>query len=408
MMVRFVCFQMLLPLLIAFGIVPTVAAQHAETGYWFEKLQPEVVEWEKYKLSGDHNTTFLEMDFASAVIRNAAAWHGDGRHIAQVDLILTRYPFDLDSWEIGYGALMETRFRNLMALVPELKTNPHTRWRVVLQTAGRDLKSARRMAHGFVLHTAPPPADTVPVAIAVEDSVLPPRFDSTELRQNFNRVRRIFRQEETYHDSTAIRVFDRNRDWEGMVVIADWTASMYRHGAQFIQWLLENRDRGSVRHFVLFNDGDGKYDHEKVIGSTGGIYTTTDDSDEQLNTAMESATLGGEGGDHRENDLEALLRGMELCPDCPRLVLIADNSGPVRDLSLLLQVDQPVTIVLCGVYKEDIHPDYLTIAHFTGGSIHTRDQDYRDIAGMLQHRMLVLGENEYELKGKRFVKKRKY
>lgn len=382
--------------------------QNAETEFWFEELQPEVVEWEKYEIPEPKEGTFLKMDFASAVIRNPAAWQGDGRHIAQVDLVLTRYPFDLDTWEIGYGALMETRFRNLMAMIPELKTNQDVKWRVVLQTAGRDLKSARRMAHGFVLRTASPPPDTIPIAIELEDSILPPRFDTTLLRKNMKRVHRIFLQEETYRDSTGINVFVRNPEWDGMVVIADWTASMYRHGAQFIQWLLETRDRGTVRHFVLFNDGDGKYDHEKVIGSTGGIYFTSDDSDEELDSAMEAATMGGEGGDHRENDLEALLQGMELCPDCPRMVLIADNSGPVRDLSLLQKVDIPVTIVLCGVYKEDIHPDYLTIAHYTGGSIHTRDQDYRDIAGMLQHRTLLLGENEYELRGKRFIKKKKY
>jgi hypothetical protein len=398
----------LLTLWTVLGVYGITFAQTSDPGFWFEKLQPEVEEMVEYEIPARENATFLEMDFASAVIRNPTAWQGDGRHIAQVDLILTRYPFDLDSWEIGYGTLMETRFRNLMQLVPELTQNDNVHWRVVLQTAGRDLKAARKMAHGFVLHTSPPLPDSLPALTSEEDSIRPPRFDTTDLRKNHDRVLRIFHSEETYHDSTAINVFVRNPDWEGMVVVADWTASMYRHGAQFIQWLLANRDRGSVRHFVLFNDGDAKYDDEKVIGSTGGIYATDDDTDEQLNAAMEAATMGGEGGDHRENDLEALLRGMELCPDCARLVLIADNSGPVRDLPLLIQIDKPVTIVLCGVYKEDIHPDYLTIAHFTGGSIHTRDQDYSDIAAMVQHRMLVLGENEYELKGKRFVKKRKY
>lgn len=85
-------------------------------------------------------------------------------------------------------------------------------------------------------------------------------------------------------------------------------------------------------------------------------------------------SASGSGGDAMENDIEAILKGIELSKNHKEIILIADNNAGPKDLTLLNQINQPDKVILCGVFK-NINPAYLTLARKTGGSIHTIEND---------------------------------
>ena len=111
-----------------------------------------------------------------------------------------------------------------------------------------------------------------------------------------------------------------------------------------------------------------------MIGKTGGIYLTAADKLEKVVFTMEKVMMKGDGGDAKENDLEALLKAIHYLEDYRDIILIADNKSPVRDIELLNKIDRPVRIILCDV-QDKPHPDYVKIAKETGGSIHTLQED---------------------------------
>ena len=113
----------------------------------------------------------------------------------------------------------------------------------------------------------------------------------------------------------------------------------------------------------------------------------------------------GSGGAIPENNIEALLVGINACPDCSSVVMIADNASPVSDMELLGQLNKPVHIILCGVH-ETIQPDYLTIAHATGGSVHLMNEDLANLSSLKEGDKVVLGGREYRLVGGRFILKK--
>jgi hypothetical protein len=226
----------------------------------------------------------------------------------------------------------------------------------------------------------------------------------SKLRENFQFVNRILQGEKTARDSSALFILDRHPEWKNALVVMDWTASMYRQGAMVVKWQQEHLAESRIRHFVFFNDGDDKWDNEKVVGETGGIYDCEADSLSLMMPTIEAVTMGGEGGDHRENNLEAVLHGIDACPDCEQIILIADNSGPVRDIALLHEIGLPVRVLLCGVYKDVIDPDYLTIADVTQGSLHTRERDLDPLASQIQKGLLTVGDKQYIRKNGRFRK----
>ncbi|MEM7037983.1 MAG: hypothetical protein AAF570_13450 [Bacteroidota bacterium] len=417
------------------GLVSIAYAQAADgmrRGY-YQKLQPAITEVPTYPKS-TNEAVKLRMNFARHRVLNPEAWQYNPAEVYRVDLVFTRYPHHLETWEVNYDSLLEHRYRALESLIPDLFQSPKAQqitWRIVLQNRCADLKTAKRMFHGFVLYHRPAPEmarnDSLPSAYirntlsgnvtnVISTEFLPldsfsgiraARFDTVDLRANLVWARKCMENEHSHHDSTTHFVLDRHPEWDSMLVVTDWTASMYRHGAMVLQWHQSQLERGAIRYMTFFNDGDGKYDDEKVIGETGGIYgcaLAESESADSLHATLEAVSMGGEGGDHRENDLEALHFALDRCTLYDELVLIADNSGPVRDLAMVKELNVPVRIVLCGVYNQDVHPDYLTIAHHTGGSIHAKEFDLDDLSAAMEHGILTLGEQQYILKGKRFFR----
>lgn len=139
-------------------------------------------------------------------------------------------------------------------------------------------------------------------------------------------------------DSVVMKVLERNQRWKKLLVAEDVTGSMMPYVADLLLW---NALKGNVKqteHFVFFNDGDQKKDVEKEIGKTGGIYHTGSKNIDVLEETMISAIAGGEGGDTPENDIEAIIEGLQKCPECEEVVLISDNNATPRDLELLDKV----------------------------------------------------------------------
>ncbi len=181
-------------------------------------------------------------------------------------------------------------------------------------------------------------------------------------------------------NSVIFKAFDLHKEWKDMLVVTDWTGSMYSYTGQVMKWHRDHIDQGLVGHLVLFNDGDDKLrgGKPKVIGETGGIYHVDPLNLDDFLSKVETAVDAGGGGDNTENDVEAILAGLDAYNNGKGVILIADNS-PMRDLSLVSRVTVPVHVVLCdgGWVK-----DYVQLAYRTGGSVTTMS-DYLDFSDPL-------------------------
>lgn len=190
-----------------------------------------------------------------------------------------------------------------------------------------------------------------------------------------------FMEEHGSQNEAVNTMLSRQKDWKNSLVVMDWTGSMYTYGAEVMLWHLLNFETSEVQHFVFFNDGDGKSTSQKVIGSTGGIYSQDATNIDQLLGLFRYVMSKGAGGDGPENDIEAILEGIKRYPEVEQVVLIADNNACVRDMELLDKVTKPVKVILCG-YKDfsGANPQYLEIAYKTGGSVHTTTQDITNLS----------------------------
>ena len=185
-----------------------------------------------------------------------------------------------------------------------------------------------------------------------------------------------------------------------MLVVADVTASMYPYTGQLLLWLQMNEEERRIHQFVFFNDGDNKDEADKQPGSTGGIYTTASSEFENVEKLLYQTMRKGTGGAIPENNIEALLYGMNACPDCQDVVMIADNHSGVSDIQLLPQLKKSVHIIVCGVLNK-INPAYLDIARSTGGSVHLAETDIQNLAALKEGETVTLFNTVYKLvKGK--------
>ncbi len=313
--------------------------------------------------------TTLQMGYANHKIQNPRIWSEDIRkkYIYEVDLVLSKYPTNREKWITNYDTLMRNRVKALYELIPELEQNTRITWNIVLQTDCQTENEAKEMFHGAVIK----------YKLHLTD----------KLKKTLHNIRDIVNGKEGFEDSVVFKVFDRNK-WKNMLVVNDWTGSMYQYGAQAVLWHrlnMKNAETDSsktnIKDFVFFNDGNLLPDDEKKIGETGGIYHTEVNSIRKIAHTMREVMLSGYGGDKPENDLEAILYGLSKSDSLNQIVLIADNNSAVRDMELLEKINKPIKIILCGSQLSNpIHADYLQIARKTNGSIHTITEDILDLA----------------------------
>lgn len=173
----------------------------------------------------------------------------------------------------------------------------------------------------------------------------------------------------------------RQQTFKQALLVVDVTASMSLYTVQLLHWLQQTDTLHSIKQFSCFNDGDDMPTEQKVMGHTGGIYITPYTNIKNAAALMETAMQKGSGGDTPENVCEALIQSIARCADCKEVVLIADNWAPVRDIELVQEIKKPVHIMICGG-TIGVHPDYVTIAYKTGGSLRFTDKTISDFSAL--------------------------
>lgn len=198
----------------------------------------------------------------------------------------------------------------------------------------------------------------------------------------------------------------RNR-WANAVYVVDVTCSMDPYVEQYLLWLSLAAKSSEPLGSVFFNDGDGLPDEDKVMGASGGIRSVGPEYASCVDTLLASISYGC-SGDDPENDLEALLEAQARYPQAAQLVLIADSKSAVRDIELLSRLRKPVHVLLAGIPKLDAqnapHPDYVSIAYATHGSLHTLEQDIALQKSALSGEQLQVAGALYRWAQGRFVR----
>jgi len=361
----------------------------------FEKLF-NLNEIGTYKKEGKYNNkVVLENGYVKSVIRNPEDWqaYNDKRIITQVDFIFTKYPKNIKFWRTNYHKLLANRVKALIALDTTLNSDAFE-WNIVMQTDCNTETEAKKMFHGIAI-----------TYFMEEEYVLDgeKKIDETKhhkdeeyFSESSLKVKNYIRSQGGIGDSLIYKIFDRNPQWDNALVVMDWTGSMYRHGSQAVLWHTLNFNNSGIKNFVFFNDGDKKEDFRKQIGKTGGVYYAQAKNLNRLVNTFYLVGKRGNGGDEPENDVEALIKGMNRFEDFDEVVLIADNNSCMRDFSLISNLDVAVNIIVCGA-ETSINPQYVNLAYHTGGSIHTIEEDIVHLNSKIKDHEINLKNITYKL-----------
>jgi hypothetical protein len=139
-----------------------------------------------------------------------------------------------------------------------------------------------------------------------------------------------------------------------------------------------------------------------VIGKTGGITVLHGDIDlENLGKAVLKSMRNGTGGDCMENNIEAVIKGLEKCSECRDIVMIADNFATPRDGALLKSVTFPIHWILCGV-KDEINVRYMDLVRENKGILHTSRSDISNLHLLKENETIVIDGYSYILRNGKF------
>jgi hypothetical protein len=183
-------------------------------------------------------------------------------------------------------------------------------------------------------------------------------------------------------------------NWKPELIVADVTASMYPYTADLLKWIKLNTIEPT--DFVFFNDGDDKPTSKKYIGNTGGLYHVFSSDYRKVRYRMFEAMMAGGGGDLPENNIEALLYGVEQADPQGEVVMLADNFSFPRDTELLAKYQDNLKIVLCRT-DQGINTKYLDLAKKYGFSVHTQNTDIIDFS---QNELIIEGKTYRFYRGK--------
>ena len=208
-----------------------------------------------------------------------------------------------------------------------------------------------------------------------------------------------------YGYKTINRVFDRNTDWKNKLVVVDVTGSMTPYLAQYLLWLKLNFNKPEKQNFVFFNDGNGFKKIDKPIGKTGGLYFTENNFgySHLMKTITKAIVNGNCNHDLPENDIEAIIGGLQKFPDSKSIILIADNNASPRDIKLIKKLDVPIKVILCGTNNRLINEDYLDLAYKTKGSIHTIEEDLTELLDLKEGSSFEFFGATYHIKEGRVI-----
>ncbi len=311
--------------------------------------------------------------------------------VYRIDIVYTKYPRERNDWVTNYYALLANRLKELFKLDPTLNRK-NIEFNTVLQVNCFSAKETKKMYHGIVIYYKNS-NEITDVAVNDENLLkgkryffekrdkLPPllkhlTIDDSVATDEYS-IMKVINQMQSIDKISTPDVYDvleRHPQWKDMVIVMDWTGSMYAYSGQAILWHALNFKSKKINKFVFFNDGNKTRTHEKVLGNTGGIYAFDANNLTDVIEVMYDIFQMGSGGDVPENDIEALIYAQNKWPNVKELFLIADNHSNVRDFSLIEQLQVPVHVILCGDdWSHHIH--YLNLAYKTGGSFHSISND---------------------------------
>ncbi|CAF3384019.1 unnamed protein product [Rotaria socialis] len=209
----------------------------------------------------------------------------------------------------------------------------------------------------------------------------------------------------TTDEQTVIDVLNRH-NWTDIGAVIDVTGSMSSCYAHIDQWVALSQQGKFVKYFVFFNDGDDTLNENKIIGSTGGIYSVyTNEGITKVKEILNTAKRNGGGGDIPENDIEAIIYTLSTCPTCKNIIHIADNGATPRDMILLNQVTKPIKVLVCKLGANSfVNPKLLDIAYKTGGSLHTLNMDIETLKSLKVGDTIQVGDGTYRLTVNGFVR----
>lgn len=326
------------------------------------------------------NIVYLRTPFAGAAITNPNAYvKVRGKVIVKIELVFTTYKRTMNFQQ---KELNKKRLYYLYKIDPSVLKNDMIQWKVIGQTECNSPEDAENYFHGFKITFQPP--------VTVEK----------ELEHVVNV---LTGKNPKDRDTTIAKILNRNTHWDKMLIVADFTSSMYPYSAEVLYWFQQKlkTNTNRIAYFTFFNDGDTRAPSKKPIGSTGGIYhCKTNDFEKVKNLAYTTMQNGVGGKDIEENNIEALLKGIDRSPDCKDVIMMADNYATPKDLVLLKDVTKPIKIILCG-YNGIVNTNYLDIARHTKGSVHIANRDILNLHQLREGQSIKIDGQIYKIvKGK--------
>ena len=193
---------------------------------------------------------------------------------------------------------------------------------------------------------------------------------------------------------TSLEHLDSTKQY---ALVMDVTGSMGSSIAAMLSWIKENSESTRFTSFSFFNDGNNV--NSKPIGKTGGIYSTF--SVKEINSLIKTAMLNGTGGPEiSENDIEAVLKTIEIDSTASDILLIGDNYSDIRDIRLMDKITKPVHVLLCAA-PTTIRTEYLDLVMQTGGKLYLNGQIIELLNTKDGETIVIQGYN-YSYNGRKF------
>ncbi|RLD46595.1 MAG: hypothetical protein DRI86_02760 [Bacteroidetes bacterium] len=357
----------------------------------FERLF-NLNELEVYDTTAAKGRIVLNNGYAQSKIINGSDWPAYSKNIivTQIDVVYTKYPRNKEFWRTNYYSLLAKRVKALFALDSTLNCADFE-WNIKYQTSCETEEETKKMFHGISIHY-------FEISDFEEDKYVKniPDTKAEDIPELSLKVENYIRSQGGIGDSMVYRTFDNHPEWKNALVVMDWTGSMYRYGAQAILWHSMNYTNSGIKNFVFFNDGDDTPDERKIIGETEGVYYAQARHMDRLIKTFYLVGRKGKGGDDPENDIEALIRGINRFEDFDELILIADNNSCIRDFRLIANLGVKVNVIACGT-SHGLNPQYVNLAYLTGGSVHTLDEEIQHLSQKIVDNELDMKRLKYEL-----------
>lgn len=377
------------------------------------------------------NQLAIAMPFAKELILNPEQKKAlEEKAIIKIELVYTKYRTAVTFNQIK---LNKKRLTELNRLIPSIFNNPLWEFELVSQTNGNSREECNKMFHGFIFTFRPNSTqETLELEANYLDGLVAQTIKNDSLKKSSNKLELIadiktrwderigyvhdtiwkeeeevpvpdfFYDQSLYQDSTVLNSFSRNKNWKNFIVVTDVTGSMSPYIAQVFMWLREQTEQTNTQGFVFFNDGDNKPSNRKKPLETEGVYMANNSSTEEVMAmAAKCMRKGSGGGENLENDIEAILLGVEEYNKIDEIILVADNRESMRDYKFIEKVKKPVHVILCGS-EHRVNIQYLDLARQTKGTVHTSKNDIIALDKFSNGERFFIDEFEYLYENEQF------